>query len=901
MTDDEIFFRDLPDTASARRFLDELTARHSSSAVKLRKNDSLLLDVLTLASYSPLLAATILQHPDYIWWLNRKRVDSVVRNKDELLESLARFTLTNSQVDTHDLLSRFRRRELMRIFLRDIRRLVEIAEITEEISNLADAILEHALRVARQELDNRYGSPLETDAKGRQKPAELCIVSLGKLGSRELNYSSDIDLLFLYSGEGSTSGIGSRGSISNREYFIKLAVAVVRIVGSQSGEGSAYRVDLRLRPHGKIGPLAMSVADTVSYYENEARPWERQVLIRSRCSSGAEWLFRSFFQQVEATVFPPEESVEEALRNVRESKQKIDIKQINTNGIDVKLGTGGIREIEFIAQALQLAHGGNDVWLRSPHTLISLSRLSDRHLISEQEHTTLSNAYTFLRQLEHVLQMENGLQTHLIPNDKDRRGLVARKMRYVSLHHFDETVSSTMAGVHWVFRRVFDHAEITFTSETNEESFGVGIAPDQNVIQEAPRMREPESRNEERTIREFAARSVRFAELVSARPNLGAEIATLESEFPERDYEARLNRAVQGHHDFSHEIAALRREWARSIIEVITFDLGGKLTLKEAKRLQTKLAEASIEAALSVTRNELGRRFHINSEQLDLAILGLGKLGGAGVDYDSDLDLVIVFVDKRSRPQAGMTPLEFYSKAAEIFTNTLSAITRDGSLYRVDLRLRPYGKDGSSVISVESFEDYVRNTAVFWEMLAFVKLRGVGGDLVLARSVEDSIRRIIHERAAAVDPAELATETRKIRKSLEKEKTELRRSRDIDIKFGAGGMLDIYFAIRFLQLRDNVPDTPDCRSTDDTLEKLHAAGSISRENFELLSAGYQFLSKMDHSIRLTIGRSTRLPMANKTQLVSVAELVNCVSVDEMLTELSVHRFNIRSAFDSIVR
>ena len=188
--------KDLPDAESATRFLKQFSERNPSHGAKLLKNDGLLSDCLTLAAYSPLLAATLIQNPEYLWWLNRKRSESSVRNKEELLESLARFALTNSQIEPQVLFARFRRRELLRIFLRDIRRLGTIAEITEEISNLADAILENALRIARQEMDNRFGAPFEFDGKGRTRPSEICIVSLGKLGSKELNYSSDIDLLF---------------------------------------------------------------------------------------------------------------------------------------------------------------------------------------------------------------------------------------------------------------------------------------------------------------------------------------------------------------------------------------------------------------------------------------------------------------------------------------------------------------------------------------------------------------------------------------------------------------------------------------------------------------------------------------------------------------------------------
>ena len=363
----EFLIKDLPDPEAARRFLGQLAENHPSPHAKLLKKEGLLSDVLTLVAFSPLLATTLLQNPDYLWWLERERKEVSTRTKDGLLESLARFALTNSQLDAQVLFARFRRRELLRIYLRDIRRLATVAEITEEISNLADAILESALKYARREMDNRFGPPLETDDKGRALPARFCITALGKLGSKELNYSSDIDLVFLYSDEGNTSGTGSRGQVTNREYFVKLAEYTTKLVGEPSGEGAAYRVDLRLRPHGTLGALALSVKDTVRYYKKEARPWERQVMIRSRGCAGDVELFREFFSAVEDLVFSKKETVESALRNVRLSKEKIDLGQINSRGYDVKLGRGGIREIEFIAQALQLAYGGRDKWLRSPH------------------------------------------------------------------------------------------------------------------------------------------------------------------------------------------------------------------------------------------------------------------------------------------------------------------------------------------------------------------------------------------------------------------------------------------------------------------------------------------------------------------------------------------------------
>ncbi|MEO6588890.1 MAG: glutamine-synthetase adenylyltransferase, partial [Pyrinomonadaceae bacterium] len=377
----------LPDPKSAERFVGQFSERHPAQFRKLEKNDGLLSDVLTIAAYSPLLSTTLLQNPTYISWLETQRKSSKVRGKDEILESLARFALTNSTLDTNVLLARFRRRELLRIYLQDIRGLNTIAEITEEISILADAILEHVLQIARQEINNRFGTPQEIDKNGRAAQSGFCIVALGKLGSKELNYSSDIDLLFLYSNEGETSGKGAKDKVTNREYFVKLSEQVVKLVGAQTGEGAAYRVDMRLRPNGRVGALAIALDDAINYFKVTARDWEKQVLIRSRSCAGDAEIYQSFFENVKDFVFSKNVTVENALENVRLSKEKINLNKQAKNGFDVKLGKGGIREIEFIAQALQLAYGGRDEWLRAPHTLISLWRLADRGLLTETELT----------------------------------------------------------------------------------------------------------------------------------------------------------------------------------------------------------------------------------------------------------------------------------------------------------------------------------------------------------------------------------------------------------------------------------------------------------------------------------------------------------------------------------
>ena len=884
---------DLPDPNAAERFLKQLEERFPTAAARLLKNDSLTSDVLTLAAFSPLLSTTLLQNPEYFWWLDRKRREAGVRSKDELLESLGQFSLTNSQLEPQILFARFRRRELLRIYLRDIRRLATVAEITEEISVLADSILEAALQIAKREMDNRFGQPLERDESGRAVPSRFCIIALGKLGSRELNYSSDIDLLFVYSADGDTSGSGSRGSVTNREYFVKLAEYLTKLVGHPTGEGAAYRVDLRLRPHGSLGPLARSLPDLVKYYETDARAWERQVMIRSRGCAGDTELYREFFLKVEHLIFSKDETPASALRNVRLSKERIDEQKADEKGIDIKLESGGIREIEFIAQALQLAYGGSDAWVRAPHTLISLGRLKDRGLLTDRELTQLSSAYEFLRRVEHILQMENGVQTHTVPNDGERRSLLAGRIRFAGGGDLDRGLQTHTANVSRIFSRVLPKDDAPVEPRRGEDhdhdadttvATGIGTRPGSGAVELLRKV------------------SPHFASIAEGQ---GEELLLDHSADREPDYAKLLNAAVMDVSSkalFRERLRSLRKKWLSELLSIVVADAAGYIDLVTVKRRQTRLAEAALDAGLTIVREELEEKYSCPIPQLQMSVLALGKLGGGAIDYDSDLDLIFVYDEGAPIPD-GTSHAEFFGRAAELLVTTLSSMTREGSLYRVDLRLRPYGSKGLSCIGGSVFLDYIRDKAAVWEMLAFVKLRVVGGDIDNGRIVEARARYLIHERSKAIDPFLLRSETITIRDALEQQRTRGRRSADVDIKYGEGGMLDVYFAMRYLQLRWDVRDDGDDRSTLTMLARLATmanAGVDERSALSQLSAGYSFLSQLDHSLRLAVGRTTRIPSGNETAMKTIADRTDLTSPADLIEELTSHRIAIRSAYETIL-
>jgi [glutamine synthetase] adenylyltransferase / [glutamine synthetase]-adenylyl-L-tyrosine phosphorylase len=973
----EALVRDLPDAEGARRFYERVTGEQAQPARLLARDDGLLADVLALAAWSPLLSTTLEQNPEYFQWLARERAASRVKTREELGESLARFHLTHSQLDPQVLLARFRRRELLRVYLHDLRRISTLVEITEELSNLADAVLEHALSIARQELDNRYGTPQRTDERGRARAASFSIVALGKLGSFELNYASDIDLLFLYSDEGTTSGKGTRGETSNREYFGKLAERVAHLVGSPSGEGAAYRVDLRLRPYGRHGALASSLEEAVRYYREKAQAWELQALIRARSAAGDASLYSLFSARVLTRVYRTDETVARALSNVRLAKQKIDRHHAHdAGGFNVKLGRGGIREIEFIAQALQLALGGRDDWLRAPHTLISLGRLAERHLITERERTELFDAYVFLRTLEHRLQMEHGLQTHAVPEDPLRRLLVARRMNFEgarAAENFTSALNTHTQNVRAAYDRVF--ADVPEEGEregpdaekkSEGRTFGaVGGARQLNVETPldaldiaahsaanifAPHLEDFESTTKAGKVEEVAgliqatARATlnpRRALLLTARvassfdkasagipltlqslralvcgcgvsevlgeqlagnPALITALPLEDAAAPPRDYRALLLEAVEAEDSFGAELSALRKTWAGLYVETCALDAADRISLRESNHRQSALAEASLDAGCLIARREMGRRYKRGAAEPALAVLGLGRLGGRGVDYGSDLDVVLIYDDEQPSFIQTLNHGEAYGRLSELLVSALSSLTRDGALYRVDLRLRPDGRNGPTASGSRAFLAYLTERAVAWEWLAYVKLRETAGHRELGRRIEEEARRAIHAAAVELEPELLRTETRRVRERLEQERRRGRgHATSIDIKYGAGGMLDVYFATRYLQLRDNVPDDLDDRSTRATLERLHAAGSLEAKDFTAMSEAYAFLRTLDHNLRLVVGRSSRLPARDNPALRDIAHKMGLASPAELVERLTAGMRDTRAAYDRITR
>ncbi|MGH7354089.1 MAG: bifunctional [glutamate--ammonia ligase]-adenylyl-L-tyrosine phosphorylase/[glutamate--ammonia-ligase] adenylyltransferase [Candidatus Rokuibacteriota bacterium] len=374
---------------------------------------------------SQVLADALRRRPSTLAWLLEPATMRVWLAEDyaaDLARSLEPFLAREARVNA---LRRFKYRHLLRIGARDLLGDADLGVTTEELSRLADACLDEAVRVADAAARARWGTP--RDASG--SPTGLAVIGMGKLGGEELNYSSDIDVMFVYGVDGETSG-GRDGGLPNGEFFARVARDVVAIVESATEEGYLFRVDLRLRPEGRSGAVALSLDGYRTYHAERAELWERQALLKARAVAGDRNVGARFMDLVAEVVWRPGVDAQ-IVPAIREMKRQIDRqlagRDTGPSG-NVKLGRGGIREVEFLVQALQLLYGGDDPWLRARNTLKALFRLTERGYLPAELGRMLSHALVHLRTVEHRLQMLHELQTHTLPADARELGRLARRL-----------------------------------------------------------------------------------------------------------------------------------------------------------------------------------------------------------------------------------------------------------------------------------------------------------------------------------------------------------------------------------------------------------------------------------------------------------------------------------------
>ena len=894
------------DPDAALHFLERLHREQPAACARLTASDAGLRILVAVFSFSRFLAVAVLNHPGWVDELLAAGDLERVRSGEEFAELLEGF-LNREAPETPPALSlaRFRRKQILRILVRDVSGLGALPEVTEELSNLADAILGAACRRIRNQLVARYGEP-RPDSGAEAPPCAFSVISLGKLGGKELNYSSDIDVMFLYSAGGETDG---HERITNKEFFRKLSNQLTEMLSTYTPEGMCYRVDLRLRPEGRFGEVCISLEAAKNYYRTRARDWELQMLIKARVSAGDRGLGAELLDFVEPLTYAStlDFSVVESASATRERiSEKLAARRGAAAGFNVKLARGGIRDVEFLVQCLQRLHGGRESWVRHGGTLLALSRLQDKDLLSATEYSRLASAYQFLRHLEHRLQILEDRQTHTLPADAETLETLARKMPVsdagglASAEALKERLNAHLRAVEEIYERVI-HAQQPIY-------YRPAVPPGERMYPEP----EPAPATEA-----AVSNLVRF--LDQRAPNLAAALARshlargrvhfehfLERVLPQAEWMTWLDSdtVLAGYlfdlleHSpyFSEQlirtpdlIIELRRARQEPGAEVgyqelaDSFDDAGELRRffrREMFRMQAEsiclgspifpllartsaLADLAVAAAYRMAIEQM-RSAHPPASgdyvpRDQMMVIALGRLGMREFDLASDADLVFVLPDADTAEQA------FWTRVAERMIALISAYTGDGMMFAVDTRLRPNGREGALVQSESAYTAYFARTAQAWEGITYMKSRGVAGDVARATKFLNRLQVVDWRRygQSGRSRAQLA----QMRQRLEKEQ-----GASDPLKAGPGGYYDIDFALMYLRLKGAGIFYP-VLNTPERIDVIEQMGHLDRSDADFLRNAANFYRAIDHGLRVSTGHAEgSLPTA-EAQLETLTALV----------------------------
>jgi glutamate-ammonia-ligase adenylyltransferase len=827
-------------------------------------------------------------------------------------------------------LRRHKQREYLRIGARDLMASVTLEETVRELTALADASLEASYRFCRAEVEKDYGS---LNLPGTDKPNRFVVLGMGKLGGGELNFSSDVDVIYLYEDDEGESTGGGKGKVGARDFFGAVGQKIIHAMGDVTEDGFVFRIDLRLRPLGANGPLVQSMNSAMLYYESWGQCWERAALIKARPVAGDLALGASFLKEISPFIYRrylDYTTVDE----LRHMKMRIENELLtgDEKSRNIKLGYGGIREIEFFTQALQLVNGGYEPKLRGPSTLPALVELARHNFISADERDKLTEAYRFLRQAEHKVQIVQEAHAHSIPEGKDEEKAYARRLGYQRKgkqselelfwrdhRKYTNTVCGTfdrlfygaqkeienegVAGSIWndldnqeLIIRELDAAGFADPAKAFENllavrdgevfsppspkrlkvlrSLGPALiaeitksgAPDQalfNLAQFTHRLGGrtgfltllAENPQTMRLLITLFADSQFLTDLFLRRPELIDTLIRVDLTQVEKSKVAMLGelRAAldASDNDLEAKLNAIRRYKTEEFIRIGLHDLGQSIDLVPALQQLSDLAEACLQAALDLTLAEQSEKFGAVPGG-KFVVIGGGKLGAREIDYNSDLDLVFIYQAAEEAESAGgshgkLPAHEFFVRVGQKLPTYLAAPTEEGIAYKIDMQLRPSGKAGPVVCSLDAYREYHHTDSQLCERQALIKTRFIAGDPTLGHAVEKIIERFAYGSGLSADGV---AEIHHLRMRMERELAGEDESR-FNLKKGRGGLVDIEFLTQMLQLAHGhrLP-TLRRRATLDALKALGDAKILPSRQSRLLADGYLFLRQLDHRLRL---------------------------------------------------
>ena len=800
-----------------------------------------------LLAISSASAARLIRHPEFLLWLQQPEVCLLSRDRAEMVGDLP--PPEPLAADNFAALRVWKNREMTRIALREVANVAPLEETTAELSQIAGICIRRVFDHWNAQLRQRYGSP----------NAEFSILALGKLGGNELNYSSDVDLIFLYSEEGQLTP-----HFSYHEFFSRLAEKILETFSTGHIEGPLFRVDLRLRPEGSAGPLARSLDSMEYYYSGYGETWERLALIKARGISRNGELAYEFSRRHQPFIYP-KNPTPDLLEQVASVKRRIERDVVGEEELhrDVKLGRRGIREIEFVVQTLQFIHGAHQTFLQEPSTLKALQALAELELLPRDDILDLDRAYRFLRRTEHRLQIEGEQQTHTVPTTPEHLRRLALSLGFSSGHEFSKALEREMDGVRSIFDRLIAKVPGAKSGEPVDLSiFANGGQAERafNELSQGPRRAHVSPRTRQifrklrplllgslskaadpdatlnrfvRFVEAYGLRSLLFellvanprllelvmktfdasrfaADLLARHPQLLEEITRGET-LDRSMGTARYLKELRSLGKKENALADVRAYRQAQLLRILLRDVLGLSDLATVCAEQSALAEA----CLLFTNEILGGQ--------ELTVIALGKSGGEEITYGADLD--VLFVGEESA-------------SAERLLSAITQPSPEGTLSRVDARLRPEGEKGPLVCSLQRYEQYYAGRAQLWELQALTRARPIAGPL--QNEFVAMAKRAWQRTGQHVDlVAEIDSMLERIRRE--------RGTGDdfLDLKTGTGGIIEAEFLVQALQMRENVwePNWPRA------VERLHAGRHLKKAETESLKLAYEFLRRCESVLR----------------------------------------------------
>ncbi len=942
-----------PDPDSALILFDRLVSESPAEVTQLLNQHNVLAHyAIVIFGHSRFLGETLIQNTDVLQSFLRERNLDLSFSAGHFRESLSRFRALSFEPDVSLLLARFKRREYLRIMLRDVLKIAPLAETTAEISTLADVLIDEALRDAASALQRRYGTAQHLDAEGRLVDTRFSVLALGKLGGNELNYSSDVDLMYIF-GDGAES---PEASIGNREYFIRLSQQLTDTLSRVTNEGPVFRIDLRLRPLGNEGELAISIETALRYYALTAHDWERQALIKLRHSAGDIFLAREFIRRVQPLVYgddkdqsSPESSKGfnfAAIKTALVAREKLDKKRrrslahtSSSGSIDVKLDHGGIRDIEFLVQCLQRAYGGSESWLRSGGTLFSLQKLHDKRHISGREFHELTSAYEFLRHVEHRLQLRQGQQTHRLPLAHPELSALQISMEGYAPQEYEitdlaATVRRRMAAVAEIYQQVIYQQQSRVQIASPDAAFQLESEPATNgpdqsnqqildrLAQDAPELhqalvREHLSVHARRKLFRFLSSafmtSRRYAEIARNPLAVIRALAVFEcSDYlsdilirhPEEiatlaDSAETVPRAASGFL-FAGPLRGGRAAPDPAFEYIAQSDnpRGQKLGLLRKQFRHSILATSSRDInTLCGVYESLDSISAAAEDAIAAAMTIVGNPEGLAVmavgrlgsrELDVLSDADLLFVGENEKSRQRLT------KSAQDIMQVLSAYTQDGMVFPVDTRLRPRGGAGELIVTPAQLTAYFEHEAQPWEVLMYTKLRLVAG----SQDLGDQAMRLadmLFQRYAK--DSDFLGAVRAMRAKLETTNGSER-----SFKTSPGGTYDIDFLTGYLFVKNEIRNIQG--TLRDRVWKCAAAGLLENSDAARLDHAAELLRTAEHVVRLSVGRTQKwLPAiehARQTTESLTSQIINRRFSEGLEAELLRTFADVRDVYNRVL-